>query len=163
MASASDRRTLVTLMIILGGVAALYLIWLLFRVAAFALPVYAAAGVGLYLHTQGYGIAATLAAGFTTGLIVYLTGRALFASIRSPVLRFLVALLFAAPAGFAGYQAMTGLTLMMIDDGLWVRCLSIAAGLTTASAAWRSLGAPAPGAAGVKSTARETAFRPSAP
>lgn len=152
-----------TLMIILGGVAALYLIWLLFRLAAFALPVYAAAGVGLYLHTQGYGIAATLAAGFMTGVIVHLTGRALFASIGSPVLRFLLASLFAAPAGFAGYHAMTGLALLMVDDGFWVRCLSVAAGLATASAAWRSLGAPAGGVTGVKSTAGDATFGPSAP
>src|SRR3546814_7452821 len=76
VASASDGRTLVTLMIILGGVAALYLIWLLFRLATFALPVYSAVGAGLFVHAQGYGTAAMLLAGFTTGLIVYLTGQA---------------------------------------------------------------------------------------
>src|SRR3546814_2768895 len=77
VASASDGRTLVTLMSILGGVAALYLIWLLFRLATFALPVYSAVGAGLFVHAQGYGTAAMLLAGFTTGLIVYLKiGRA---------------------------------------------------------------------------------------
>src|SRR3546814_8453175 len=80
-----------------------------------------------------------LLAGFTTGLIVYLTGQAVFVSVRSPLLRFLVALLFAVPAGFAGYQAMTGLLALMIDDGIWARCLAFIAGLATASAAWRSL------------------------
>src|SRR3546814_2091792 len=81
----------------------------LFRLATFALPVYSAIGAGLFVHAQGYATAAMLLAGFTTGLIVYLTGQAVFVSVRSPLLRFLVALLFAVPAGFAGYQAMTGL------------------------------------------------------
>lgn len=144
MASASDGRTLVTLMIILGGVAALYLIWLLFRLATFALPVYSAIGAALLIHTQGYGTAAMLLAGFTTGLIVYLTGQAVFVTVRSPLLRFLVALLFAVPAAFAGYQAMTGLLGLMIDDGVWAKCLAVGGGLATASAAWRSLSGTAP-------------------
>src|SRR3546814_3351189 len=72
----------------------------LFRLATFALPVYSAIGAGLFVHAQGYATAAMLLAGFTTGLIVYLTGQAVFVSVRSPLLRFLVALLFAVPAGF---------------------------------------------------------------
>lgn len=163
VASASDGRTLVTLMIILGGVAALYLIWLLFRLAAFALPVYSAVGAGLFVHTQGYGTSAMLLVGFTTGLIVYLTGQAVFVSVRSPLLRFLVALLFAVPAGFAGYQAMTGLLGLMIEDGIWTSCLAIFAGLATASAAWRSLAgaAPASGLSGPDPQSKE--LNPSTP
>src|SRR3546814_7681321 len=78
--------------------------------------------------------------------LVYLTGQAVFVSVRSPLLRFLVAPLFAVPAGFAGYQAMTGLLALMIDDGIWARCLAFIAGLATASAAWRSLAGAAPAA-----------------
>lgn len=128
-----------TLMIILGGAAALYLIWLLFRLAAFALPVYAAIGAGLFVHEQGYGIAATLLAGFATGLIVHLAGQAAFASVRSPLFRCLLALLFAVPAGFAGYYATSGLLALLINNRFWEGCLAIAGGLATAVAAWRTL------------------------
>lgn len=152
-----------TLMIILGGIAALYLIWLLFRLAAFALPLYVGVGAALYLHTQNHGIAAVLATGFMTGLLVHLAGRALFVSIRSPLLRFLLASLFAAPAGFAGYQAMSGLASLTTDGGPWVHILAVAAGLATASAAWRGAGAHARGAGGANLPARDAGFRPSAP
>lgn len=124
-----------TFMIILGGAAALYFIWLLFRLATYALPIYSAVGAGLFVHTQGYGTTAMLFAGFATGLIVLLTGQAVFASAKSPLLRFLVLLLFAVPAGFAGYQAMTGLLGLLIDVGVWANWLAVAGGLGTASAA----------------------------
>lgn len=152
-----------TLMIILGGAAALYLIWLLFRLAAFALPVYAAVGAGLFVHEQGYGIVAMLLAGFTTGLIVHLAGQAVFASVRSPLLRLLIALLFAMPAGFAGYQAMTGLLRLLIYDRRWASCLVIAAGLATASAAWRSLAGTAPASGSAAQDPQSTELNPSAP
>lgn len=129
-----------TLLLILGGIAALYLIWLLFRAAAFALPLYAGAGAAFLLHGQGYGMAAVLAAGFMVGLLVHLTGQLFYASIRSPLLRALVALLFAAPAGFAGYQAVTGLVGLAIDNTVWLHGLAFAGGLCTASSAWRRLG-----------------------
>ena len=161
VASASDGRTLVTLMIILGSVAALYLIWLLFRLATYALPVYSAIGAGLFVHTQGYETTAMLLAGFATGLIVLLAGQAVFASVRSPLLRFLVALLFAVPAGFAGYQAMTGLLGLLIDVGVWANWLAVAGGLATASAAWRGLAGAAPGAS--PPDPQSNAFNPSTP
>src|SRR3546814_20129545 len=94
-------------MIILGGVAALYLIWLLFRLAPFALPVYSAVGAGLFVHAQGDGTAAMLLAGLTTGLIASPTGQAVSVSVRSPLLRFLVALSFSVTAGLHGYPALT--------------------------------------------------------
>lgn len=129
-----------TLMLILGGIAALTLVWLLFRAASFALPFYAGAGAALLLHDQSYGMAAVLAAGFMTGLVVHLTGQRFYTSIRSPLLRALVALLFAGPAGFAGYQAVTAVVGLALDKEAWLHGLALAGGLCTASSAWRGLG-----------------------
>ncbi|MGH6633173.1 MAG: hypothetical protein ACREBX_13540 [Sphingopyxis sp.] len=128
-----------TLMIILGGFAALYMIALLFRLAVHALPIYVGVGAALFLHGQGYGLPAAIVAGFIAGLAAYLAGRVLHASIRSPLLRLLLAVIFATPAGFAGYQAVAGLAGLLIDDGGWIRGLAIAGGLATATTAWRSL------------------------
>lgn len=161
VASASDGRTLVTLMIILGGVAAIYLIWLLFRLAVFALPLYSAIGAGLFVHTRGYGTTAMLLSGFAAGLIVLLAGQAVFVSVRSPLLRFLVVLLFAVPAGFAGYKAMTGLLGLLIDVGVWVNWLAVAGGLATASAAWRGLAGAAPASGVSAPDPQSNAFNPS--
>ncbi len=152
-----------TLMIILGSVAAFYLIWLLFRLAAFALPVYSAVGAGLFVHTHGYGTAAMLLTGFFTGIAVHLTGQAVFASVRSPLLRFLVALLFAVPAGFAGYQAMNGLFGLLIVDGAWANWLAVASGLATASAAWRSLAGTAPATGQAAPDPQSKELNPSTP
>lgn len=134
-----------TLALILGGAVALYLIWLLFRLAAYALPVYSALGTGLYLleHHHGYGTA--IAGGLAVGVAVLLVGQFLMAFARSPLLRFLVALLFAVPAGAAGYQAARGLGGMMIDPGAGLTALSLFAAALTASSAWRGLGSPPTG------------------
>lgn len=129
-----------TSMLILGGIAALYLIWLLFPAAAFVLPLYAGAGAAFLLHGQGYGVAAALAAGFMTGLLTHLTGQLFYTSIGSPLLRAVVVLVFAIPAGFAGYQGMAGLAGLAIDKGAWVHGLALIGGLCTASSAWRGLG-----------------------
>lgn len=130
-----------TFMIILGGIAGLYLILLMFRLAAIALPLYAGIGAGLWMLDRGFGYGASIASGLLLGTLILLAGRFLCAALP-PLWRGLVALLFALPAGFAGYQAAKGLGGLALSDGAFLECLAITGALITAAAAWRSLGAP---------------------
>src|SRR3546814_12212233 len=72
-----------TLMIILGGIAALYLTGLLFRLAFLALPVCLGLCAFLLLRDQGNGWAEALAMGLLTGIGFHLAGRRLFARTTS--------------------------------------------------------------------------------
>lgn len=143
VAGASYGRTLVTFMIILGAIAALYLIVLMFRLAAIALPLYAGLGAGLWMLDRGYGHAAAIAAGLFLGVFILVAGR-LLGAILPPLFRGLVAFAFALPAGFAGYQAAKGLAGFALAEGALLEMLGLAGALTAAVAAWRSLGT-APG------------------
>ncbi len=139
--SASDRRTLVTFMIILGTAAGLYLIILMFRLASIALPLYAGIGAGLWMLGLGYGHITAIVAGLLLAIFILVTGRLLCAMLP-PFYRGLVVLAFALPAGFAGYQAAKGLGGLALADSPALEWLGFLGALTAAVAAWRSLGTP---------------------
>ncbi|MBU0864073.1 MAG: hypothetical protein KJ789_05155, partial [Alphaproteobacteria bacterium] len=60
-----------TLMLILGAVAAFYGLLLLFRCATYALPVFAGLGLACALRDQDYGWTVILAAGLLAGVSVH--------------------------------------------------------------------------------------------
>lgn len=133
-----------TFMIILGAVAGVYLLWLMFRLATFALPAYAGIAVVLLLHDAAYGYAAAIAAGIAVGGGTWLIGQTSFALVRSPILRFGVAAIFAVPAGFAGYQLFHAVAELAGADGAVLLSASLAGAGATASAAWAGLSAREP-------------------
>lgn len=130
-----------TLMLILGGMAAFYLAWLLFRLASFALPVCLGLCAFLVLRDQGYGLVAALATGLLTGTMLHLAARRLFARSASAYIRLLTGLIFMAPAGAAGVGAGTALAERLGIDGGWRTCLATLVGAAAACASWRSLAA----------------------
>lgn len=128
-----------TFLIILGAAAGVYLLWLMFRIAALALPAYAGIAVALLLHDAGYGYAAVIAAGLAVGGATWLVGQSLFAAARSPLARLGIGALFAVPAGFAGYQLARGVAQMAGAEGAILTGISLAATIATSSAAWAVL------------------------
>lgn len=126
-----------TIFLILGAVATFYLLWLLFRLAAFALPIYAGVSLGLFMHTSGYGFPASIMSGLAAGAALLLVARLLIAF--SPMLRWPVVILFVVPAAFAGYQTAVGLAGQAIDPGIRLSVLSCVGALVAATGAWRGL------------------------
>lgn len=129
-----------TFMIILGAVAAVYIAILMFRLAAVALPLYAGIGTTLYLIDRDLGYLVPIIAGLVVGALVIGCGRALCA-VLPPLYRFAVMLVFAIPAGFAGYQAARGLAGLGLAEGAMLETLGIVGALAAAAAAMRGLGA----------------------
>ena len=84
-----------------------YLCWLLFTLAVYALPLFAGMTAGLAAYHSGAGLGA-LVVGFAAGAVTLVAGQAAFAAVKSPVLRVVIAILFAAPAAIAGYHATLG-------------------------------------------------------
>src|SRR3546814_8337680 len=69
---------------------------------------------------------------------VLVIGQFLFTVIRSPIVRLAIALLFAIPAGIAGYHAVQGVIGLAIDPGMMLSTLSWIGGGIIAVTAWRS-------------------------
>src|SRR3546814_5945378 len=93
--------------------------WLLFTLAVYALPFFAGMTVGLWAYDSGAGaIGSFLIGAFAAGLTFGL-GQRIFTSVRSVWVRFAIALAFAAPAAFAGYHAMLGLTRLTMPSEGW--------------------------------------------
>jgi len=128
-----------TFLLILGAVAGLYMLALLFRLASYALPVYAGIGTAFLLLRHDFGHLAAIAGGLTAGIATLLLGQCLIAFIRSPLLRAGIALLFAIPAAIAGFQAAHALGSLATDDGALLAVFGSIAALATSISAWRSV------------------------
>lgn len=138
---ALDGTVSMTLMILLGGVAALYLVWLMFRLASLALPVCFGIYIVFLLRDHGHGPFAAIAIGAMMGIALHEAGRALLARSGSSCLRLLIILLFAGPAGFAGMEVGAALAELIGIDGFWRVPLILGFGASTTGASWRLLAA----------------------
>ena len=128
-----------TFLLILGAVAGLYMLALLFRLASYALPVYAGLGCAILLLRHDFGQLAAILGGLTTGIATLLLGQCLIAFIRSPLLRAGIALLFAIPAAIAGFQAAQALGSLATDNSALLAVFGSIAALATSISAWRSV------------------------
>src|SRR3546814_13922739 len=62
--------------------------------------------LAFWMRDHDYGYLAAILGGFAVGVAVLVIGQFLFTVIRSPIVRLAIALLFAIPAGIAGYHAV---------------------------------------------------------
>ncbi len=127
-----------TFMIILGAVAAIFIVMLMFRLAALALPVYAGVGAAFWMLERGSEYGMSIASGLFTGALILGLGRFL-CSAFPPLYRMPVALVFAVPAAFAGYQAATGLAGLAVAQGSALSWLGVLGAAVGAVGARRSL------------------------
>ena len=125
-----------TIFLVLGFFAGLYLLWLLFSLAVYALPVASGIVFALWMRDHGYGYFAAVLGGFAAGVAVLVIACLLFAVTRPGVIRLALALLFVIPAGIAGYHAAQGVIGLAIDRGTTLSVLSWIGGIIIAAAAW---------------------------
>ena len=128
-----------TIFLILGAVAGLYVLALLFRLASHALPVYAGLTCAFLLLRHDVGHLGAILGGLAAGITTLLIGQGLIAFIRSPMLRVGIAFLFAIPAGIAGFQAAHALGSLATDNSLLLAILGSIAAMATSLSAWRSV------------------------
>ena len=122
--------------IILAFVALAYLCWLLFALAVYALPFFAGLSAGLAAYHSGSGPIGAIIVGVVAGAITLVLGQVAFATVRSPLIRGTVALLFAAPAALAGYYAALGLAHVAIPGEGWRDAMAVAGAIIVAATAW---------------------------
>src|SRR3546814_17965809 len=97
-----------TIFLVLGLFAGLYLLWLLFRLAVYALPVASGISLAFWMRDHDYGYLAAILGGFAAGVAVLVIGQFSFTVIRSPIVRLAISLLFDFPSGIAASYAGPG-------------------------------------------------------
>lgn len=85
----------------------------------------------------GAGLVGLVAAGAAFGVLALL-----FDSLRSPILRLAVALIFAAPAAVAGYALVHGVTKELVPSEIWRQIFCIIGGGFVGISALLRLAAP---------------------
>lgn len=95
------------------------LVALMFNMAILALPLFASVAAGRFAYNTGAGALGAVAVGFVAGAAVLGLGQALLLMTRSTAVRLVVAFAFTAPAAFAGYHLVLGLSHIGGAHGLW--------------------------------------------
>jgi hypothetical protein len=104
------------------------LILLVMRLAIVALPLFVGITVGVALSGRGYDPGIAFAAAFALGVATLVAGQIAFATLRSPTIRTVVALLFVIPAGVVAYGVAHG----VLGLGTTSESLRLIAGLVGA-------------------------------
>lgn len=114
----------------------------LYQFAVFALPVYVGFAAGFWAIHTGAGAIGGILVGFIVGALIFVVGQVVFASTRSPILRILVALLFAVPATYAGYSIVQQIWVLAMPPTVWRYVFGAMAALMTGGTAVARLSAP---------------------
>lgn len=117
---------------------------LAYTLAVHALPFMLAVEAARFAYATGSGLIGAGLVGFLAGAAAYGLLVFAFASLRSPVLRLIVALVFAAPAAIAGYALVHGVTREAVPSEVWRQIFCVIGGGFVGMSALLRLAAPTP-------------------
>jgi hypothetical protein len=110
--------------------------WALFTLAVYAFPFFVGVTAGMYTYRVGMGPIGAIVVGFLTGAFGLLAGQHIFSVARSPIIRLAVALLFAAPAAWAGYEVTLSLAHIGISSEWWREAFASVGAVVVGCTAW---------------------------
>lgn len=125
-----------------------FICWLLFNLAVYALPFFAGVSTGMFAYDTGAGPIGAIVVGLVAGAVTLVVGQVLFATVRAPALRSIIAILFAAPAALAGYHAVHGVTGIGDTAEVWRQAFGVIAAAIIGFVAWSRVSAFYPGNGG---------------
>ncbi|WP_299959387.1 hypothetical protein [uncultured Roseobacter sp.] len=112
------------------------LVYVLFAVAAYALPFFVALTVGMHLYEIDAGVITAVVVAMFAGAITLALGQIIFAKVQSVPIRLAIGAVFAAPAGVAGFSAIRGLSEIGGASEGWTLAFAIIGGIVTVGTAW---------------------------
>jgi len=115
--------------------------WLLFTLAIYALPFYAGLIAGLAAFHSGAGVIGAFIAGILAGGATLAIGQIAFATVRTPLIRAAIGLLYAVPAAIAGYSATHGLAEIGMPSEAWHDAFAIVGAVMVGGTAWLRMAA----------------------
>ncbi|MCI4591215.1 hypothetical protein MOK15_14080 [Sphingobium sp. BYY-5] len=92
---------------------------LAYTLAVYALPFMIAVEAARWAYASGSGLIGAGVVGLVAGAAAYGLLIAMFMVVRTPILRLIVALVFAAPAAIAGYALVHGVTREAVPSEIW--------------------------------------------
>ena len=121
---------------------------LAYTLAVYALPFVFGVEAARLAYATGSGLIGAGLVGLVAGAAAYGLLVFAFASLRSPVLRLIVALVFAAPAAVAGYALVHGVTREAVPSEVWRQIFCVIGGGFVGVSALLRLATPVPDANG---------------
>ena len=100
--------------------------WLLFTLAVCALPFLAGLSAGLAAFHSGSGFVGALVVGLLVGVAVFVLGQIVLTTVRTPLIRLFIGLIYAVPAAVAGYQLCFALAGIGVPAGAWQQTFATA-------------------------------------
>ena len=113
---------------------------LLITLTIYALPFYVGLTVGIWAHSSGADVISTAVAAVAAGIATLVILQILIAIVQSPLLRAGLGLIFAAPAAFAAYNAVHGITAIAMPASDGSLSLSILGAAIVGVVAWLQIG-----------------------
>jgi hypothetical protein len=110
--------------------------WLLFIFAVYALPCFLGLTAAIAAYHNGSGVLGAIALAVGVAAITVFVGQILFATIRSPIVRTAIRLLFAAPAAVAGYHVALGFGHIAGLPPGWREAFALIGALAVGATAW---------------------------
>ena len=132
--------TMLALGIVLNIIGLGFFCWVLFTLAIYALPFFIGLTAGMYAHQAGTGPLGTIALGLVAGAFAVVLGQLVISTVRAPILRITIALIFAAPAALAGYHATHGLSGLTTSSD-FREVFAVIGAIVTGATAWTRLAA----------------------
>lgn len=120
-----------------------FLVWLVYTLAIYALPLFAGVAAGLWAHETGAGPIGGFIVGVAAAGGVLIVGQLVFTFARPLWVRLIIGLLFAGPAAVAGYAATHGVAELVMPSEGWQIAFSILGAIAVAIAAMFRMAGPA--------------------
>ncbi|WP_025030093.1 hypothetical protein [Nitratireductor aquibiodomus] len=114
---------------------------LAYTLAIYALPFMLGLTAAQFAYQTGSGLIGAGLVGLFSAGVAFGVLAVLFETIRSPAIRFIVALVFAVPAAVAGYALVHGVTKEAVPSEIWRQIFCIVGGGCVGIAAWMRLAA----------------------
>lgn len=146
--SAKSKEAIMIAAVMLMSVALLGVLCVVaYMLATYALPLMLGLAAARLAHYTGAGLIGAGLVGFIATATAFAAFSVLFATLRSPIPRLIVALVFAAPAGLAGYALFHGMTYEAIPSAIWRQTFCIIGGAFVSISALTRLAGPKTAAA----------------
>lgn len=99
-----------------------------YTLAVYALPFMLGLTTAQFAYQTGSGLIGAGLVGLVAASVAFSILALLFDTLRSPILRLIVALMFAAPAAVAGYALVHGVTKESVPSEIWRQIFCIVGG-----------------------------------
>ena len=126
---------------LIGLMAPLAFCVLLYFCAVYIVPFALGIWIAFWAIRAGTGEIGAFALGAVAGIALFLTGKVIFQTSRSPVVRWLIAMAFGIPAAIAGFSLVQQIWPLIMMPTTWQYVIGVVVGATTGTTVIARLGA----------------------